>query len=84
MGDNEGSFGDKGYIEGAGKAGQATEDWAMDIMKDPTNEKMVMFYGISSICVAVVTLILYLTLNSVSNWEVRNTVLGTYWGFIIH
>ena len=76
MGD--GDFGSEGVIPGAGGAGDRTEEWAMDAMKDPSSDKIVMFYGISSICVAVITLIWYLVFNY------ANTVRGLYWGFIIH
>merc|ERR1712037_257462 len=48
-------------------------------MGDPTDAKVVMFYGISSWVLVGLALILYFSLNNVT-WVMSNL----YWGFIIH
>ena len=76
MGDE---FGDEGVIEGAGTAGQKMADWGDSIMGDPTDAKVVMFYGISAWVLVGLSLILYFSLNNVT-WVMAQL----YWGFIMH
>ena len=47
-------------------------------MHDPSNPKMVMFYGTSALTLAGLSLILYLVFNY------STTMKGLYWGFVIH
>ena len=53
-------------------------DYFDEAMLNPTNAKMTMFYGISALCISVITMIWWFTTNQ------YNAVAGLYWGFIIH
>ena len=72
-------FGSEGVIPGTGTIGQDEEDWANNIMNDPSNAQVVMYYGISALSVVGFSVIMYFVLNGYSN-----AVRGTYWGFVIH
>merc|ERR1712151_750631 len=54
-------------------------DWGDNIMNDPSDGQVVMYYGISAWVLVGLSMILYFSLNNVT-WVMSSL----YWGFIIH